>query len=198
MIWSKSRFQHSFELFPRVLKEVAFLLLPLSGLIWGLDLYMSYLNKARFEDPYNSSMALMMVVGLSGVVIQSFTSVISLLYVAQSTHRQMKNGQGEKPGVFLKKHFHQAFIEYIRAFLSTGIYTLFLLLPGLYRWVQLTFTTLVSAFDPSYQEGKVDALEESSRLVRGAWIPLFILLMLQLALPLVVESLGKSDELFTL
>ena len=192
MIWSKARFQHAFELLPRVLKEVAPLLFPISLLLWSLEFYVSWLNKARFDNPYDSSMMLIVVVGLAGIILQSFASVIWVLFVAQSTHRQMKNGQGESAWSFLKKHFHQTFIEYIRAFISTGIYTLFLILPGLFRWVRLSFVCLVSAFDPEYQKGNKGALEESSRLVGAAWIPIFLLLALQMVVPTVLEESAKS------
>ncbi len=131
MIWSKQRFQHSFELLPRVLKEVAPLLLPISILLWSLEFYMAFLNKARFDDPYNSSMTTMVVIGLIGIVLQSFAAVIWVLYVAKSTQRQMKNGHGQHPFLFLKTHFHQSFIEYIRAFISIGIYAVFLIIPGI-------------------------------------------------------------------
>lgn len=197
MIWSIARFQHSYELLPRVLKEVAPLLLPISGLIWGLDFYMSYLNKARFEDPYNSSMMVMIVVGLSGVIMQSFAAVISLIYVARSTQRQMKNGAGDHPIKFLKGHFQQGFIEYLRGFISVGLHMLLLIIPGIIRWIRLVFTVLVSAFDPQYQAGKVDALKESSRLTKGVLFPLFFLLLLQMTLPFIVEEYAKVDGQFT-
>ena len=196
MIWSKPRFQHSFELLPRVLKEVAPLLFPIALLIWGLEFYVAYLNKARFDDPYNASMMLMIGVGLTGVILQSFASVIGTLYVARSTQRQMKNGAGEHPWKFLTKHFHQTFIEYLRSFISVGLYTLCLILPGIYRSVQLLFTCFVSAFDPDYQQGKVDALEESARLVRGAWIPLAFLILLQLFMPFVFGELAFGNYSF--
>jgi hypothetical protein len=198
MIWSMPRFQHSFELLPRVLKEVAPLLIPLSAALWGLEFYVAYLHKARFADPYNSSMATIIVVGLLGLVMQCFATVISLLYVARSTQRQMKNGFGEHPMHFLKTHFHQSLIEYLRGFISTALYTLILIIPGIFRWVQLVFVCLISSFDPRYQEGKVDALKESSRLVKGAWVPLFVFLLIQMILPVFFTEGAKGDGSFDL
>lgn len=201
MIWSMPRFQHSIELFPRVLKEVAPLLLPISALLWGLELYMAILNKARFDNPYEASMVTMVVLGLTGVVLQSLCSVIYVLYVARSTQRQMKNGAGKHPLSFLGQHFHQTLIEYLRSLISIGLYTLCLILPGLIRWVQLTFTCLISAFDPQYQEGKKDALKESARLTRGAWFALLLLLVLPMMLTFVLQEfalgnygLDKADD----
>lgn len=194
MIWSKQRFQHSFELLPRVLKEVAPLLLPISFVIWGLEFYVALLKNARFEDPYNSTMLPMVLAGLGGVILQSLASVAGLLYVARSTQRQMHNGAGDHPMVFLKKHFHQTLIEYLRAFISTGLYSLLLIVPGIVRWVQLVFTGLVAAFDPRYQEGKVDALKESARLVGGfTWFALFFLLIFQMMVPTLFDEMAKSQ-----
>lgn len=195
MIWSKLRFQHSFELFPRVLKDVAPLLFPLSLLLWGIEFYVAYLNKVRFENPYHSSMTLMISIALTGLLLQCLAAVIWALYVARSTQRQMKNGAGPHPFVFLKSHFHQSLIEYIRGFISTGIYAVFLIIPGLIRWTQLIFVILVSAFDPDYQKGKKDALKESARLVKGKFVALSLLITLQILPSLFLEELAKSGSL---
>ncbi len=193
MIWSRQRFQHSFELFPRVLKEVAPLLLPIALLLWGLEFYVAWLNKARFANPYDSSMMLMVLVGLTGVILQSLASVVGVLYVARSTQRQMKNGHGQHPWAFLKKNFHQTLIEYLRSLISIGIYSLCLIIPGIIRWVQLVFTCLVTAFDPKYQEGQKDALKESARLVRGAWVPLLLLLLLPMVLSFLLQEFAMGN-----
>jgi len=194
MIWSKARFQQSFEILPHVLKEAAPVLLPLSALLWGLEFYVSWLNKSRFEDPYGSSMALIVLFGLAGVILQSLIAVVWLLFVAASTERHRKYGQGMRPLAFVAKHFHQCLIESVRALISTGIYSLFLILPGLIRWVQLVFTPLIAAFDPHYQLGKKDALMESKRLVKGAFWPLLIFLALQALLPMALEETAKSSD----
>lgn len=195
MIWSKPRFQHAFELLPRVLKEVAPWLLPISFILWGQEFYVSWLNKARFDDPYSSSMTIIVVAGVTGLIFQSLATVFGLLLVARSTQRQMKNGHGQRPWPFVKKHFHQSLIEYLRSMISIGLYSLLLVIPGVIRWVQLTFVTLVTAFDSKYQNGKVDALKESSRLVGGAWLPLLFLLLTQMALPFLLQemALGSSQ-----
>lgn len=195
MIWSKLRFQHSIELFPRVLKEVAPLLIPISLLLWSMELYVAWLNKSRFDDPYNASMMTLVIFALLGVVLQSFATVIWALYVARSTQRQMKNGHGPHPLAFLKKHFHQSFIEYLRGFMSTALYTLLLIIPGLIRWAQLIFVCLVSAFDPDYQKGHKDALKTSAQLAKGKLTALSFLLTLQLTPPLIIEEMAKSMDL---
>ena len=192
MVWSKSRFQHSFEIFPRVLREVFPLLLPLSALLWGLEIFVSQLNKDRFANPYDSSTLLLILAGLGAVVLESLITVVWILYVSRSTQRQMKNGVGEKSLSFLKRNFHQNLIEYVRAMISVGIYTLFLIIPGLIRWVKLTFTCFVAAFDPEYQEGKKDALETSSQIVKGSFLPLLFLLLFQMSFPFILEEIAKS------
>ena len=247
MIWSKARWQHSFELFPRVLKEVAFYLFPLSLLLWGLEYYTQILNKQRFENPYESSMTLILVVGLSGVIIQSLTSVFSMLFIAKSTQRQMHNGQGDFCLPFTIKHFNASLIESTRGFISVGLYTLVLIIPasliigpawealnlgslqiitrlpnapnakpdafasidrlfaysvfflpfvapGLMRWVQMMFVSLIPAFDPSYQNGDIDALKKSSQLVQGAWFSLLFLLIFTMLLPTVIAEQSKGAD----
>ncbi len=185
MIWSKIRFQQSLALFPRVLKEVTPVLLPLSLLLWCLESWVTSLNKARFEDPY-ISMTPVLVVTFIGVLYQGLFSVIWILYVARSSQRQMKNTHGPHPLIFLKTHLHQSLIEYTRAIISIGFHFLFLFIPGLIRWTRLIFVCLVASFDRDYLEGKKDALQESERLVYGQWTALFFLILLQNLLPLFI------------
>lgn len=195
MIWSDARFQHSKELFPRVFKEVLPLLLPLSAILWGLEFYMSYLNKARFANPYDSSMLLLISAGLGAVILESLISVVWVILVARSTQKQMKNGVGDSSYVFLRKNFHQVLIEYVRAMISVALYALLFLIPGLIRWVHLTFTCYVSSFDPDYKKGKKDALKASRQLVKGNFFSLLFLLGLLILPPFIVEELAKSLEL---
>lgn len=195
MIWSKQRFQHSFELFPRVLREVIPLLLPLSAILWGLDYFVSVLNKSRFENPYDSSVLLLISAGVGAVILESLITVVWLILVAKSTQKQMKNGVGPSSFKFLTKNFHQVLIEYIRALISTSLYSLFFLIPGVVRWVKLTFTCYISSFDPQYHEGSKDALESSSHLVKGRFIPLLFLLVFQMIFPFMIEEFAKSASL---
>ena len=193
MIWSKLRFQQSLGLFPRVLKEVTPVLLPLNIFLWILEFYVGVLNQARFEDPY-LSMTPLLVFSLVGILYQGFFAVIWTLYVARSSERQMKNGHGPHPFVFLKTHFHQSLIEYIRAMISIGLYFLLLFVPGIIRWVQLLFVCLVSSFDRDYLAGKRDALKESGRLVRGGFTALFFLALLQNFLPFVIQMTSNFSS----
>ena len=197
MIWSKQRFQHSFQLFPRVLKETTLLLLPLSAIMWGFEiLIIEFINKARFTDPESVSMTLVYVTVIAGVLYQGFFSVIWTLYVARSSQRQAKNGHGPHPFSFLKTHFYQAFIEYIRAAISIGLYFLCFIIPSIYRWVQLIFVCLVAAFDPDYLKGKKDALKESARLVQGHFILLLLLVCTLVFLPYAVGLLIPKTSSF--
>ena len=91
MIWSKARWQHSMELFPRVMKEVAFYLIPLSITLWGLEYYVASLHQARFDNPYEASTLKLVSVGLGAFVLESLITVTWLIMVAKSTQRQAFN-----------------------------------------------------------------------------------------------------------
>ena len=152
---------------------------------------------ARFEDPY-LPMTPILVLTLIGVFYQGLVSVIWTLYVARSSERQMKNGQGPHPLVFLKTHFNQSLIEYIRAMTSIGFYFLLFFIPGLIRWIQLLFVCLVASFDRDYLAGKKEALGESCRLVRGCFTALFFLALLQNLLPFLIQITSDFSSFFFL
>ncbi|MCJ8276293.1 MAG: hypothetical protein MJK18_05590 [Bdellovibrionales bacterium] len=154
---------------------------------------MAYLNDQRFEDPYNSSMLLIIAAGIGGVVLESLISVVWVVLVARSTQKQMKNGVGDSNYAFLRKNFHQVLVEYLRAMISSAIYALFFIIPGIVRWVHLTFTCYISCMDPNYQKGEKDALKSSRELVRGKFFSLFFLLRLLALPPFFVEEIPKNS-----
>ena len=135
MIWSKQRFQHSFELLPRVFKETAPLLIPITIGFWLFKIcILRFSGASSLLNDIMSSSLFFIFIFLPGPIF-----IIWILYVARSTQRQSKNGQGSHPIVFLKEHFRQSFIEYIRAITSCFLY---FLIP----FIVLSFLFLVIRF----------------------------------------------------
>ncbi len=75
-----------------------------------------------------------------------------------------------------KKHWAQVFIEYFRASLRILLWSLFLILPGLYKYTRLAFVPLIAQFDPEYLAGNKDALKTSENLTKNNKIALFFMI----------------------
>ena len=65
--------------------------------------------------------------------------------------------------------FVQALAEQIRSMGSVLLWTLALLLPGLIRFLQLSFVSFVSLLDEKYQAGEVHALKASREIFQRCW-----------------------------
>ena len=95
---------------------------------------------------------------------------------------------------FKKSHdwmdeFQQMIIESLRAWGRILTWSFFLILPGLYKWLTLTFVPYVVLFSKKYHAGEVDALQHSQKLFRKCWwkvIP--IVLIFSFLVPLFVTT----------
>ena len=69
-------------------------------------------------------------------------------------------------------------IELIRATARVIRWGLLFLIPGLYKHLQYFLVPLVVMFEKPYEEGKVDALDRSSELLRGQFLAFFLFIAL--------------------
>ncbi len=67
------------------------------------------------------------------------------------------------------KKFELLIIESLRAWGSTFLWGLALIIPGIYKWVSYVFVPFVAILSKRYLEGEKEALQYSSELFRLAW-----------------------------
>ena len=79
---------------------------------------------------------------------------------------------------FFKDKWSLLIIESLRSTASVISWSVLFIIPGLIKYFRLYFVPLIVAFHPSYQKGEVDALEESSRLLKGATAPIIATLLI--------------------
>lgn len=95
---------------------------------------------------------------------------------------------------FKKSHdwgeeFQQMVIEHMRAWGKIITWSLLLILPGLYKWLALTFVPYVVLFSKKYHAGEVDALKQSARIFRKTWwktVPM--ILIFSAIIPLIIAT----------
>lgn len=187
MIWSARRLKQSLKLTPQVLSTVLVALVPMALMNWGMEYGVSRVHQSRFSAPMESSVAIIILIGLGAFILESLIAVFWLTLIAHSTEQAL-NKKEANSFQFVFQHFHQTLIEYVRAIVSVGLYSMALIVPGLIRWVRLTFTCYISLFNKQYHKGKVDALEESSKITQGHFFSLFLLLIVFALIPMVLEK----------
>lgn len=72
--------------------------------------------------------------------------------------------------------FEQMIIESLRAWGSTFLWTLLLILPGLIKWLGYFFVPFVVLFSKKYASGEVDALKHSQKIFFHSWGKLLLIL----------------------
>ncbi len=85
--------------------------------------------------------------------------------------------------------FEFLLIENLRAWGSTFLWSLLLILPGLYKWLSYSLVPYVVLFSKKYSEGQVDALEFSNLVFKKCWFKVLVLvLFFGLILPLALTT----------
>ncbi|MFN9066738.1 MAG: hypothetical protein ACK5V3_05885, partial [Bdellovibrionales bacterium] len=67
------------------------------------------------------------------------------------------------------KKFELLIIESLRAWGSTFLWGLALIVPGIFKWLSYVFVPFVAVLSKRYQEGEKEALQYSFQLFRLAW-----------------------------
>jgi hypothetical protein len=125
-----------------------------------------------------------------GVVFPIFTTVTCLF--ALSSH-QTKISLGE----FYKKYLNQIYIETLRSWGKTLLWSLLFILPGIWKYIEYSLVPFVVTDSPPYDEGKEDALKRSAQIVRRhIFAILGVLIIFHLGIPLMLSSLFDAYRLF--
>jgi hypothetical protein len=102
----------------------------------------------------------------------------------------------EEAGGFFKKNLPQLCIESLRAWGKILLWSLLLILPGIWKYIQYILVPVIVTSSKSYDEGRVDALELSSQVVKKHWfLILGFLFFFNLFIPLFFTSLFDSYRL---
>lgn len=95
----------------------------------------------------------------------------------------------------LNKNFKYMTIESMRAFWPIILRTLLLVIPGIIETVRLYWLIYVVQFDSAYNQGKVDALEQSRKFVKGRFLKSAGLLLFVFILSILPRVFGSEGEL---
>jgi hypothetical protein len=88
------------------------------------------------------------------------------------------------------------FIEELRAWGISALWTLVFIIPGLIKMVQFLFVPLIVVSDSEYAQGQIDALEKSKKMTDKVFWPLsWILIIFTGILPLLMSPLNEIKQI---
>lgn len=97
---------------------------------------------------------------------------------------------------FFDKHLNQIFIETLRAWGKTLLWSMVFLLPGIWKYLHYSLVPFVVAGSPLYREGRVDALQASASIVSKHRVKVLgIFILFHLFIPIVLSALFDAYRL---
>lgn len=146
-----------------------------------------YFSHLREIGPQSSAFTILIV---AGTLLITLTE--SLFYLMLVPGRFADYRSGQPPRAFpqlLQKYTAPLVLESLRVFAKTLLWTLMLVLPGLFQMWRLYLVPFIVMLNPDYDEGRLDALKHSHALIRGhdfIWVLfLFFLGLLDLSYEIV-------------
>lgn len=177
----------------KVFKKVFLPLFALVVLSSNIDQYLNLKMETALRDPLGVQ---------TQVIYYGFFSILSsvlfpvlLVSIAlyalnnlDSTTRTLQD--------FWDKYLNQMYIETLRAWGKTLQWTLLLIIPGIWKYVELSMVPFVVTSSQAYDEGRIDALKGSAQVVRRRWfVILAILVLFHLFIPGVLTTVFDAYRL---
>lgn len=97
---------------------------------------------------------------------------------------------------FLGKYLNQIYIETLRSWGKTLLWSLFFILPGIWKFIEYSLVPFVVTSSQRYDDGKEDALKKSAQIVRHNWGKILgVLLFFHIFLPIILAAFFDSYRL---
>lgn len=182
------------EFFSKVLRRAGIPLLISSLFFHFLDEQLVDLTQAELFSQEGASAKLWLYGGLSMVTSMLGPLILLILILAAVSERDR--------WIYIRNNFGYLVKEQLRGFGKVFLWGLLLIIPGFWKFLQILFVPFVVGFDPSYQAGKLDALESSRSVFQKIWgrtLGLFVLfgLLAPMLLTFFDEYRSASDHPLT-
>lgn len=173
----------------KVFKKVAFPLFILVVLSSNID---QYLNM-RVEDALRNPQGAAPQVYWFGFMSVLSSIIFPILLITTALYAMKASRFTESLHDFYGKYINQVFIETLRTWGKTLMWSLLFILPGIWKYLEYSLVPFVVTSSTRYDDGKIDALQASAYVFRRHWFKILgILIVFHLFIPLVLASLFDS------
>lgn len=177
----------------QVFKKVFLPLFALVVLSSNIDQYLNLHIENALRDPNGAQNQVYFFGFLS--IISSILFPVILTAVALYSLNTL-TGWTKSLGEFLGKNLNQIYIETLRSWGKTLLWSLLFILPGVWKFLEYSLVPLVVTSSQKYDEGKEDALKKSASIVRHNWGKILgVFLLFHLFIPVILSSFFDSYRL---
>jgi len=148
----------------QIFKRIGLALFVLTLVYTSLDQLLMINIDAALKNP-QGGMQLVWFYGFFSLVLGIIFPILGILIVVYGAKTPEANEKGLLE--FIQKTIEPMSIEILRSWGKTLLWSLLLLLPGLWKYTEYTLIPFVVALSPKYQRGEEDALLASARLVKS-------------------------------
>lgn len=177
----------------QVFKKVFIPLFVLVVVSTNIDQYLNLYIENALQDPLGAQGQVYLfgfLSLLSSVIFPTLLLTIALFAL------NLQIGWTQSLGAFIKKNLNQLYIETLRSWGKTLLWSLCFVIPGIVKYVQYLMVPIVVTSSTRYEEGQEDALQASARIVRHNWGKVILILFtFQILIPLVLASLFNGYRL---
>lgn len=170
--------------------------IPLFGLILftnTLEQYLSLKVESALQDPSGPQAKIFFLGFLS--IVSSIVFPVLTISIVLFAFNSFRNSI-EALHLFFKKNLNLLYIETLRAWGKTLLWSLLFIIPGLWKFIEYSFVPFVVTSSKKYDEGKIDALKKSATIVRHNWIKvLAIFIFFHIFIPLILSTLFDAYRL---
>ncbi len=131
-----------------------------------------------FKSPDGTPNWVWLVAGFSVLLNIAFS--VGITFWLLSSVKKQRSWSGD---------FQSMLIETLRVWGKILLYTLILILPGLWKWISSIFVPFIVLFSQKYQSGEQDAIEWSKKIFMRVWFQsISVLIVFSVVIPLVVTT----------
>lgn len=178
--------------------KVAFLPIFLALLISGsIDQFINTKIEAILRSPHGLSQTIWLYGSLS--IFSSFFFPLLITLIASFALARSIQDQNFSQFIpksfadFIGEHFELTFLETLRSWGKTFLWTFLLIIPGIVKFFLYVPTPFVVLFSKRYQNGEVDALKLAQQIAKKCWFWLLVYMtMFTFVLPMTL-SLGMDQ-----
>lgn len=160
----------------QIFKRIGLPLFVLTLIYTSLDQLLTINIDASLRSTAGGNMGMIWAYGFLSLIIGILFPILGILIVVYGASEPATSELGLM--YFIEKHVNQVSIEILRSWGKTLLWSLALILPGMWKYVEFTMIPFVVMLSPGYQRGEQDALEASSRVVKQRLGKIILILIL--------------------
>jgi len=177
----------------QIFKRIGLPLYVLTLIYTSLDQLLTINTEAAMRNP-NGGTTWIWIYGFASLIVGIVFPIVGILVVLYGA----KDIEASEKGLwqFIQHHVSQLSIEILRSWGMTLLWSLLLILPGLWKYLEYTMIPFVVTQSPKYDRGDEDALEASSFVVRRNLLKVSaILLVFHMIFPSILTVLFDEYRL---